>query len=233
MIYEQTLRDGSHTEDVRLDRLVHFDERSRDFPVMASIEHQEPIARTWECKTVLDQGAEGACAAFAFAHELIAEPVHYPATAGWAIGVYHDAQRIDQWPGGAYPGARPRMSGTSVLAVAKVCAARGFVPEYRWAFGLDEMILAVGHCGPAVIGVSWYEGMRKPGEDGFLRTSGRVIGGHAVAVIGVHPSAHSFLIQNSWGAGWGVRGRAWISFADMAKLLEHGGECCVPVRRAA
>lgn len=227
------MRGGTFVDDERLGRLEQFDERSRDYGVMALVGASKPVSKTWVCPTFLDQGSEGACVAFAFAHELIAEPVVYPATHDWALGVYYDAQRIDQWPGGAYPGASPRMEGTSVLAVAKVCQARGFIPEYRWAFGVNQLIVAVGHQGPAVIGVPWYEGMVNPGPDGFLRRTGRVIGGHSVLVQGVSVESHSFLIHNSWGVDWGVGGQAWISFADMGKLLAARGEACIPVTRAA
>jgi C1A family cysteine protease len=34
-------------------------------------------------------------------------------------------------------------------------------------------------------------------------------------------------MQNSWGKGWGQKGRAWITFNDLEALIEDYGEACV------
>lgn len=224
-------RDGTAVKDSRFDRLVQFDERSRDFPIRAMIDSREVVSSTWKCEPRLDQGREGACVGFGWSHELAAEPVVVPVDAAYARQLYYDAQTVDQWPGGSYPGASPRYDGTSVLAGAKVLAARGLLPEYRWAFGLHDLLLAVGHIGPAVIGVTWYASMVKPDNLGFIRATGRILGGHCVAVTGVSTTRKAFRIHNSWGSDWGTNGQAWLSWLDMEKLLRRRGEACIPVRR--
>jgi hypothetical protein len=68
-----TLRDGSVTQDRRLDRLISFDERSRNFPAVRST---DPLATfplrsfSWSCNAWLDQGQQGSCVGHAWAHEL-------------------------------------------------------------------------------------------------------------------------------------------------------------------
>lgn len=43
------------------DRIVHFDDRSREFPARAAIRSLALRSRTWTCYVNLDQGVEGAC----------------------------------------------------------------------------------------------------------------------------------------------------------------------------
>lgn len=209
-----------------LDRVPQFDERSRAFPVRQVVRAAaKPRGYTWSCGTYLDQGSEGACVGFAWAHELVARPsVITGFTAADARQIYLGAQRVDEWPGEGY-------SGTSVLAGAKVVAGLGYVSEYRWAFGLDDLILAVGYKGPAVLGLNWYEGMFDPDADGHLRPTGRLAGGHAILCRAVSVRDRRFLLHNSWGSDWGLKGTAWVSFEDMDRLLREQGEACIPVLR--
>lgn len=44
----------------------------------------------------------------------------------------------------------------------------------------------------------------------------QVLGGHAVCVIGYDehsPGGDCYLVQNSWGTGWGMQGRFWVPCA--------------------
>lgn len=215
-----------------LGRLVNFDDRSRDYPVRDLVEGAQPRNGIWACQTFLNQGREGACVGYACAHELASEPAPVAVDASLARTIYLAAQRIDPWEGGAYPGARPQYEGSSVLAGANVLRARGHVPEYRWAFGLKDMVLAVGHLGPAIIGVNWYDGMFDVDQDFFVRVRGDRAGGHAILVTGVNVEMRSFLLHNSWGTGWGRYGQAYISWDDMERLLHEDGESVIPLSRA-
>jgi len=210
--------------DPRLDRIVQFDERSRAFPVRALLSALPQRSYTWRCEPRLDQGQEGACVGFAWAHELAARPAVYGSSAFTAVDIYQRAQLIDEWAGEDY-------SGTSVLAGAKIVSADGHVPEYRWAFGLEDLIYAVGHMGPAVLGVNWYSGMFDPNDKGYLEVKGDLAGGHAILCHGVNIKGQYFKLHNSWGKNWGVDGECRISFADMSRLLQERGEACVPVSR--
>ena len=215
-----------------LGRLPQFDARSRAFPIRSLVAAKPPRSYTWSCGVTIDQGMEGSCVGHAWAHELAARPRVIPGVGhDFARRVYFDAQRIDEWDGGAYPGAAPFYEGTSVLAGAKVVKALGAMDEYRWAFGLSDLILAVGYAGPAVLGINWYEGMFDPDPSGLVRVSGDVAGGHAIVANGVSVKRRLVRLHNSWGPGWGVGGHAFIGWDDLERLLHEQGEACIPVGR--
>lgn len=232
------LRGGYTTEDPRLDRLPWFDEESREYPVRALMAAATPTLQTriWHLEEWFDQGQEGACVGFGITHEFAAEPdpVEGLTDEFARTQIYWEAQKIDPWDGGAYPGAEPFYEGTAVLAGMKVAHQLGYITEYRWAFGIDDVLATLSNLGPVVFGVHWYEGMGNPDADGFIRPTGAKTGGHAICGIGYDHEAQFVWLHNSWGREWGVDGRAKITVSDLAQLLEEQGECAVPlVRRAA
>jgi len=229
------LRDGSQVQDARLARLIHFDERSRSFPIRKAVAGKKPRGFTWSCSKWLDQGTDGACVGFSMAHELIARPavVTKGITERFAKeNIYWEAQKIDPWDGGSYPGASPQYEGTSVLAGIKVLQGLGYVREYRWAFSLEDLVLAVGYCGPAVLGIPWYDGMFDVAPCGFVHVSGKVAGGHAILCNGVSAKERTFTLHNSWGKSWGRNGEARISWDDLGRLLDEDGEAVIPTVRS-
>lgn len=208
-------------------RRVHFDPRSRAFPVRPLLASTTPRSYTWACPVWLDQGTEGACTGFAVTQEAAARPVQVPnLTNTIARAVYRRARQLDEWPGEHY-------EGSSVLGAIKAGQERGWYPEYRWAFGERDLRLAVGYKGPAVLGVNWYEGMSEPDATGRIRVTGRLAGGHAILCRGVSVTTGLYRLRNSWGQSWGLDGDCFLSFADMARLLNEQGEACIPVRRAS
>jgi hypothetical protein len=88
-----------------------------------------------------NQGSEGACVGFAWSRCMsLLNRARYDGP--W---LYHEAQKIDEWPGEAY-------SGTSVRAGGRILVDRGHktplwtaprpaqgVAAYRWATSLDEL----------------------------------------------------------------------------------------------
>lgn len=213
--------------DPRLDRLVQFDERSRAFPIRALLpDKAKPRSYTWGCGIWLDQGNEGACVGFSISHEAAAKPVVVLGiTDDTARTLYHRARELDDYPGEDY-------EGTSVLGGIKAAQEVGWYPSYSWAFGLDDLILGVGHHGPSVLGLDWREGQMDTDANGFIHATGDVVGGHAILCRGVNVKGRYFTLRNSWGSGWGVNGDCRISFDDMDSLLHSQGEACLPVRRA-
>jgi hypothetical protein len=214
--------------DMKLDRRIEFDERSRNYRAVSLIDRQTmaPRSKRWRCNPYLDQGTEGACVGFAWAHELAAEPDPVRDMSNiFAQNIYYSARQVDPWPGEDY-------EGTSVLAGAKVCKELRYISEYRWAFGLEDLILAVGHLGPAVLGVNWYEGMDDTWDCGRLHfSSTRALGGHAILCSGVNVRDKYFVLHNSWGKDWGTGGNARVGFQLMNSLLQDQGEACIPVTR--
>jgi hypothetical protein len=219
------LKNRKKTFDPRLDRVAQFDVDSRKYPIRELVGPRKLRSYTWGVSKTLDQGSEGACVGFAWAHELIAKPKPLlKLDAAYARNLYKAAQENDEWPGMEY-------EGTSVLAGAKVIKMTGYMPEYRWAFGLQDLLLAVGYAGPGVAGLNWYEGMLEPDDKGFISPTGRIRGGHAIMIHSVNVKGEYVKVHNSWGEDWGVKGDAKLSFKDLERLLAEDGEFCVPVVR--
>lgn len=246
------LKDGSATTDPRLDRLIQFDERSRRYSMAPLTEGRRPRSYTWSVGTWLNQGVEGACVGYMLAHELIARPLK-------ATGIdaryarerlYWEAQKVDPWAGGAYPGASPFYEGTSVLAGLKVAQSLGHFQQYRWSFTLEDLVLGLGYDGPACLGVWWKTGMDRPDANGFITYTGRYRGGHAILAYqikvvpktpgpgwtewtwdNVDQNASYVSLWNSWGAGWGKRGTCRMRLTEMWNCLRDDGEAAFAIRR--
>lgn len=190
------------------------------------------------------------CCGFGVTHELLYYPVPVrQLDANFAREkVYWPAQREDPWDGGSYPDANPRYEGTSVLYAVKAAADLGYYAEYRWATSEPEMARGVGHLGPAIIGVDWYEKMFTPDSNGYIHPTGDKAGGHCCLIIGVNVDKRRtkgnepaqaedptktgyYTLHNSWGPTWGTNGNAKISRQDMAKLIADNGEVCIITRR--
>jgi hypothetical protein len=220
------MRGGHVATDIRLGRVPQFDERSRNFPIRALLDAgAKPRSYTWRLDTHLDQDNTPFCVGFSIAHELAARPVvvtHVDTML--AVGLYKRAQQLDEWPGEDYP-------GSSVLGGVKAASEGGYYDEYRWAFGIDDLIVAVGHHGPAVLGINWYRSMFGPDHDGTIHVDGSLSGGHAILTNRVDVKHERFFLSNSWGVGWGLNGGCWISFTDLDRLLHEDGEACIPISR--
>ena len=213
-------------QDRKFDRSKYYDERSRDYPIRAlfrKLDAQEPRSYTWGCEPHLDQGPDGACVGFSFAHEAAAKPQVHPTDYNLAMRIYRRAQQIDEWTGEDY-------DGTSVLAGAKVMKELGYFESYYWALTLEEMQFGVSRKGPGVLGCWWWSGMMDPDENGYIHPTGKRVGGHAILVKGYNVKAGRFEVHQSWGDQWGQGGDAYISDEDMEKLLLNDGEFCLPVR---
>lgn len=224
-----------------LDWSPRKDPRSLQYPARTQFRRTEPINITWRTPTtVLDQGREGACVGFGWAHEALTTPVRvdFARVAACPVSdptkaaqyIYHEAQKIDEWAGESY-------EGTSVLAGAKICQRLGIIREYRWCFSVRDIALSLANIGPVVIGINWYEGMYWPIK-GVVSVSGELAGGHCILVVGyrkagvIFPDEAAFILFNSWGPDWGLNGLAFIRESELAKLMSEQGEACVPVHRS-
>ena len=164
-----------------------------------------------------DQLSTPHCVGYSFMHWLTNAPIVSYIDPD---GIYKLAKQHDVWRGEDY-------DGTSVRAGAKVLKMLGLISEYRWCVGVADLANAILTQSPVVVGTDWTEGMETPDADNRIHATGEVIGGHAYLITGVSLTRKVFRIKNSWGREWGADGRAYISFADMAKLLSAGGEACL------
>ena len=79
---------------------------------------------------------------------------------------------------------------------------------------------------PFVFGFTVYESFEsaavaKSGHAPLPKSNESVVGGHAVAAVGYDDAKQWFLVRNSWGAGWGLKGYftlpyAYVTAADLA-----------------
>ncbi|MFF4409790.1 hypothetical protein [Streptomyces sp. NPDC001404] len=136
----------------------------------------------------------------------------------WAIQLYADATRDDEFLNAEWP---PTDSGSSGLGVARALKKRGLIGSYRHAFDADAIANALQQ-GPVLIGLPWFNAWFEPGPDAFIdavpdwATSG-IAGGHEVAAIGLEevaqdaagqviPERTVLRLRNSWSSSWGADG---------------------------
>ena len=77
--------------------------------------------------------------------------------------------------------------------------------------------LAEGH--PFVMGIAVYKGQglesaaaRRTGSVPMPHGRRHLLGGHAVLAVGYSDRRRSFLVRNSWGPRWGIRGYFWLPY---------------------
>jgi hypothetical protein len=215
----------------RLGRHIEHDERSRAFEIEARGTTKLRSVHWRRHGQPFDQGELGSCTGNAIAGALNTEPI-YPAGKHQlllhekdAVDLYALATRLDEFPGD-YP---PDDTGSSGLAACKAAKTKGLISSYRHAFGIHQALTALMH-GPVITGVNWYEGFDQPDANGHVTVNGQVRGGHEFEVLGYDVDAGEVLAENSWGAGWGIRGRFTFDVATWARLLDEQGDVTVPRR---
>ena len=76
--------------------------------------------------------------------------------------------------------------------------------------------LAAGH--PFIFGFAVYESFEsavvaKTGVVPMPSASETMVGGHAVLAVGYDDTSHRFIVRNSWGTGWGLKGYFTMPYA--------------------
>lgn len=223
-------------EGRRLGRHVRHDPRSlsylvpeRDPATLTSVRHERVIP-------VLDQGNLGSCTGNA-AEGCVGSAPFYGVIPGTvparptnnavsdedqAVALYSAATRLDEFDG-SYP---PEDTGSSGLAVAKAAQKAGLISGYRHATSLSAALAALAER-PVITGVNWYEGMDDPDADGLVHVTGQVRGGHEFVLDELDVERRLVGFTNSWGSGWGLSGRAYISWDDFGRLLKEDGDVTV------
>jgi hypothetical protein len=214
----------------KLGRIHQPDERDKKYLIKSLLPPKQvkemKFRYWWPSGWWGDQGNTPQCVAYSWVHWLAEGPITQKRKRAGGVApfdpnyLYHEAQKVDEWPGEDY-------DGTSVRAGAKILKNAGFINSYSWAWDLDTTIQAVMFAGPVVVGTSWLYDMFFPNEKGIITASGDVMGGHAYLLDGVNIELEMFRIKNSWGRSWGKNGFAYISFSDMESLILDNGEICL------
>jgi hypothetical protein len=225
------IRERIPSTDPRLKRHVHHDSESRRYAFdtaglsIVSAKHQRRIP-------VLDQGQLGSCTGNAGIGCLGTEPFFsnrppagvavYAENEAGAVQLYSDATAADDYPG-QYP---PDDTGCDGLTIAKVLQRAGEISGYQHTFSLDDALKALGVT-PFITGVNWYQTMFNPDPDGRVHPLGALAGGHEFVADEIDAEQGRVWFTNSWGTGWGVGGRFYMSFDDFGRLLAEQGDVTI------
>ena len=174
----------------------------------------------YQTREYIDQGALPYDVGAAWRHYLVSSPLIATLGPSW-VEIYKGAQALDE-----YPSTR---DGTTVRAGGEVLRARGYLKNYYWLETVEEVRLALllGK-GPLVAGTDWWTGMDDPrGEYAFV--TGDIEGLHAYLLCGWSDERNAARILNSASRRWGLNGRKWVRYNDLALLLQANGKIAMGV----
>ena len=116
------------------------------------------------------------------------------------------------WPPGAKPAEKPTQNCYTVALKHKAVTYESVTRDLAQFKGC----LAAGY--PFVLGFTVYSTFESPqvAQTGVLNlptSAEQVLGGHAVMAVGYDDTAQRFIIRNSWGTGWGMKGYFTMPYA--------------------
>lgn len=221
----------------QLGRHVRHDSESRRYAydtsglALVSTKHTRRIP-------VLDQGQLGSCTGNAGIGCLGTDPFYatipsrvqpllvaqgaYPFTEAGAVELYSDATAADDYPG-QYP---PTDTGSDGISIAKVLKAHGQISGYQHTFSLQDALLALTQT-PFITGTNWYQGMFDADPDGRVHPGGDLAGGHEYVADQLDVEQQRIWFTNSWGTGFGIDGRFYLTWDDFGTLLGQQGDVTV------
>lgn len=196
------------------------------------------------CSKVEDQGTLGSCTANALAGALefleIRDKVHFADLS--RLFIYYNERAIEHSVR-SDSGAMLR-DGIKTLAKQGVCTETSWpyvisrfakkpgkgqykeandhqITSYRRILTLDEMRTCLAEGYPFVFGFTAYEGfasrkVEKTGKLDMPKRKERAIGGHAVMAVGYDDAEKRFIVRNSWGPKWGMKGHFTMPYAYAA-----------------
>jgi hypothetical protein len=176
-----------------------------------------PKPTVWQVgPKILDQGNTGRCTTFGMNASRAASPLRLPFLDEAEMNArYLWATLHDPWPDNDHGGQGDItfQFGTSVHAILEAYRQAGDVKAFLWMDDRATMERWLDHMGPVVVGTTWYNSMFRPiNAKGDIRidpSSGGADQGHCYCFLGrTGPSGYRQL--NSWGIGWGWRGRSWM-----------------------
>jgi len=101
---------------------------------------------------------------------------------------------------------------------ALIDAAKRKVTSYQRAADFNQVIDAITSGYPVTIGFSVYSSFDSPtvAKTGIMPypnvNKERLLGGHAVLLVGYNKNNNTFIARNSWGTNWGDKGYFYMPF---------------------
>jgi len=175
---------------------------------------------------VYDQGMLPACVGFANALSATIDQRRDFARTAWYDGaeLYDLCKAEDGIPNedGTYPRVALKVRSEKGALIKKSARAadvghRSLIARYAALTNLDEIKSAIYLYGSAVLGSTWYDEWFNVPASKTLPKGYTPAGGHCYLVLGWSDYKQAFLLQNSWGPGWGYSiggcgGRAWLPY---------------------
>ncbi len=186
------------------------------------------------CSKVEDQGQLGSCTANALAGalEFLERQDKVPFQDFSRLFIYYN-ERVLEKTTASDSGAMLR-DGIKTLAKQGVCSEKSWpyvvskfkvkpkascyqeavqhqITSYHRILTLDEMRVCLAEGFPFVFGFTVYESFEsqevsRTGVANMPKPTERVLGGHAVMAVGYNHSKQRFIVRNSWGEDWGLKG---------------------------
>jgi C1A family cysteine protease len=196
-----------------------------------------------QCPPVYDQGQLGSCTANAIAGAIQFDRLKQKLAPDFTpsrLFIYYNERAIEHSTASdsgaqirdgiksvARQGDCPETEWPYVIAKFKTKPSATCYPDarkykvvlyQRMAQMLSQLKCCLASGYPFVFGFTVYESFEsasvaKTGHATLLRSGDAVIGGHAVAGVGYDDARQWFIVRNSWGAGWGMKGYFTLPYA--------------------
>lgn len=211
----------------RLGRHILHDEESWDHKAERAAKIVSVVHKSE--RLPLNQGDVGKCTAEALAGARNSDPDHKPGDA-WLTDKDTDSlySLETAMEGQPWPANDPGGTG---LMVCKAAKKQGLITKYTHAFGLQHMLEALV-LKPVICGVNWYDSFDNPPADAVvtLPSGATVRGGHEICADEIVAEHELIGFWQSWGPSWGLKGKFYVPYAVMERLLAEQGDVTVPIR---
>lgn len=100
-------------------------------------------------------------------------------------------------------------------------AARYFrIKQYERMYSLDDIKKSISEMNPVMCGMNLTNSFINLSKNKFMwkpTTTEKIIGGHAVTIIGFDNTENKFIFNNSWGTDWGNNGNFEMKYNTFQK----------------
>lgn len=76
--------------------------------------------------------------------------------------------------------------------------------------------------GPVMASMYVYEDFTAYSSGIYKHSKGEGLGGHAISIIGFDDTKRAWIIRNSWGPDWGIKGFGYVSYDDVSGIGSKG-----------